>query len=69
MALIVMQWNARSIYKKLPELKQFLSGLPVLPDVIWIQEIYLAAKYNPFFQNYAILHKDRPPFRGKGVVD
>ena len=45
--LLVMQWNCCSIYRKLPELKIYLSSLPRMPDVIMIQETHLYDKYNP----------------------
>ena len=53
-------------FKKLPELEQYLAGLPALPDLICIQETHLTPKHHPVFQNYTILRKDRPPSRGKG---
>ena len=66
MAITILHWNARSIFKKLPELKQYLAGLTALPDVICIQETHLTPKYRPVFPNYTILRQDRPPFRSKG---
>ena len=66
MAITILHWNARSIFKKLPELKQYLAGLTMLPDVICIHETHLTPKYHPVFPNYTILRQDRPPFRGKG---
>ena len=33
MAIAILHWNARSIFKKLPELKQYLAGLTMRPDV------------------------------------
>ena len=62
MAITILHWNARSIFKKLPELKQYLAA----PDVICIQETHLTPKYHPVFPNYTILRQDCPPFRGKG---
>ena len=66
MAITILHWNARSIFKKLPELKQYLAGLTMRPDVICIQETHLTPKYHPVFPNYTILRQDRPPVRGKG---
>ena len=67
MAITILHWNASSIFKKLPELKQYLAaGHTALPDVICIQETHLTPKYHPVFPNYTILRQDRPPFRGKG---
>jgi len=47
MALIVLQWNARSIYEKLSELKQFLSGLTTLPDITCIQFAFKKTTLRP----------------------
>jgi len=66
MAITILHWNARSIFKKLPELKKYMAGLTMLPDVICIQETHLTPKYHPVFPTYTILRQDRPPFRGKG---
>jgi len=66
MAITILHWNARSIFKKLPELKQYLAGLTMRPDVICIQETHLTPKYHPVFPNYTILRQDRPPVKGKG---
>jgi len=68
MALIVMQWNARSIYRKLPELKQYLASVTALPNLLCIQETHLKPKYHPDFQNYTMLSKDPRPPEAK-VVD
>ena len=62
MAITILHWNARSIFKKLSELKQYLAGL----TIICIKETHLTPKYHPVFPNYTILRQDRPPIRGKG---
>jgi len=66
MAITILHWNPRSIFKKLLELKKYLAGLTMLPDVICIQETHLTSKYHPVFPTYTILRQDRPTFRGKG---
>jgi len=63
-----MQWNFRSIFHKLPEIKQYLSTLDELPEVICLQETHLTSKYQPTIPSYVIQRKDRPPHRGKGGV-
>jgi len=66
MVVTILQWNARSIFKKLPEFKKYLSDLAFLPDVICIHETHLSPKYNPILPGYTVIAKDRPPHRGKG---
>ena len=66
MAVTILQWNARSILKKLPEFKKYLSDLAFLPDVICIQATHLSPKHNPILPGYSVIRKDRPPHRGKG---
>jgi len=61
-----MQWNSRSVFKKLLQLKSYISELSNQPDVICIQQIHLSNKYQPAIHNYAIIRKDRPPHLGKG---
>ena len=65
-ALNILQWNCRSIYKKLPEFKHYLSHLPVLPDIICLQETHLTSRYYPNISNYVMIRKDRPRALGKG---
>jgi len=66
MAFTILQWNARSIFKKWPEFKKYLTTLDNLPGVICIQESHLMSKYRPSVSHYCLTRKDRPPFRGKG---
>ena len=66
MALHILQWNCRSIYKKFLEFKHFLSHLPVLPDILCLQETHLASRYYPNIPNYVMIRKDRPCAVGKG---
>jgi len=66
MAVQVLQWNCRSIFRKLPEFKQFLSTFRTLPDIICLQETHLTPKYQPSLPGYTLLRKDRPPHLGKG---
>ena len=62
-----MQWNCRSIFNKLPELKHYLSTLEKLPDLICLQETFLSLRYNPSIPRYCLLHKDRTQGRGGGI--
>ena len=66
MAVQVLQWNCRSIFRKLPEFKQFLPTFHTLPDIICLQETHLTSKYQPSLPGYTLLRKDRPPRLGKG---
>jgi len=66
MTFTILQWNARSIFKKWPEFKKCLSTLDNLPDVICIQESHLTSKYRPSLPHYCLIRKDRPPSKGKG---
>ena len=66
MALNVLQWNCRSIYKKLPEFKAYISMMDPIPDVICLQETFLSSKYEPIISGYSIVRKDRPPHLGRG---
>jgi len=66
MAFTILQWNARSIFKKWPEFKKYSTTLDNLPDVICIQESHLTTKYWPSIPQYCLIRKDRPPSRGKG---
>ena len=61
MAITILQWNARSTFKKLPEFKKYLSDLTSLSDVIRIRETHLSSKYKPTLPNYTVIRKDRPP--------
>jgi len=53
-------------FKSYRNLKNILSDLAFLPDVICIQETHLSPKYNPIFPGYTVIRKDRPPHRSKG---
>ena len=66
MALNVLQWNCRSIYRKLPEFKAYISMMDPVPDVICLQETFLSSKYEPIISGYSIVRKDRPPHLGRG---
>jgi len=66
MAVQVLQWNCQSIFRKLPEFKQFLSTFHTLADIICLQETHLTPKYQPSLPGYTSLRKDRPPHLGKG---
>jgi len=47
MALPVLPWNGRSIYRKVPEFKHYLLQLATLPDLLCLQETHLNFKYQP----------------------
>jgi len=66
MAIQVLQWNCRSIFRKFPEFKQLLSKFHTLPHIICLQETHLTQKYQPSLPGYTMLRKDRPPHLGKG---
>jgi len=66
MALRVLQWNCRSICKKLPELNHYLSQLATLPDLLYLQGTHLSFEYQPHLPHYTILCKGQPPHLGKG---
>ena len=65
MVVQVVQWNCRSIYRKLPKLKHHLSQLATLPNLLCLQETHLSCKYQPHPPRYTILRKERPPHLGK----
>jgi len=60
MALHILQWNCRSIYKKLPEFKHYLSHLPIVLDILCLQETHLTSRYYLNIPNYVMIRKDRP---------
>jgi len=66
MALHILQWNCRSIYKKLPEFEHYLTHLPVLPNILCLQETHLTSRYYPNIPNYVMIRKDSPRALGKG---
>jgi len=41
MVVTILQWNARSLFKKLQDYEKYLSDLAFLPDVICIQETHV----------------------------
>jgi len=66
MAVHILQWNCRSIYERLSELKHYFSRLPVLPNIICLQETHRSSKYYPNLPNHVMIRKDRPRALGKG---
>ena len=50
-------WNARGIYSKLTQLKNYINLLE--PLIVCITETHLKEKYSPKFQNYTVYRKDR----------
>ena len=59
MAFSVLQWNCQGIYRKLPDLKNYLDNLKTLPDVIALQETHLISKYKPKLPGFELIRKDR----------
>ena len=53
----LLLWNARGLYSKLNEFKNYLYEQK--PLIVGITETHLNAKYNPRFPNYKIIRKDR----------
>ena len=58
-SLNILQWNCRSILRKLPEFKNYLNNLKIIPDIICLQETFLNYRYNPQIVGYTMLRKDR----------
>jgi len=50
MAVQIVNWTYRSIYKQLPEFQQFLSTFAVLPDSSAHRKFILAHTTNRLFQ-------------------
>jgi len=65
MGFTILQWNSHSIFKKWHELN-YLSTLDNLLNVLCIQESHLTPKYQLSIPHYHVIHKDRPPSKGKG---
>ena len=55
----ILQWNCRSIIRKLPEFESYLINLKIIPDIICSQETFLSCKHSPKHTGYTILRKDR----------
>ena len=68
-SLNILQWNCRSILRKLPEFKNYLNNLKIIPDIICLQETFLNYRYNPQIVGYTMLRKDRgTPTGGGGIA-
>ena len=67
-SLNILQWNCRSILRKLPEFKNYLNNLKIAPDIICLQEMFLTYRYHPQIVGYTMLRKDRPSPTGGGGV-
>ena len=52
-----MLWNARGLYSKLSELKNYLYKLR--PLIVAVTETHMNSKFNPRFTNYKMIRKDR----------
>jgi len=48
------------------ETQYYLSHLPVLPDILCLQETQLTLRYYPNIPNYVMIRKDRPRALGMG---
>ena len=68
-SLNILQWNCRSILRKLPEFKNYLNNLKIIPDIICLQETFLNYRCNPQIVGYTMLRKDRgTPTGGVGIA-
>ena len=68
-SLNILQWNCRSILRKLPEFKNYLNNLKIAPDIICLQETFLTYRYHPQIVGYTMLRKYRPyPTGGEGIA-
>ena len=52
-----MVWNARGLYSKLSEFKNYLYKLR--PLIVAVTETHMNSKFNPRFTNYKVIRKDR----------
>ena len=59
-------WNARSLLGKLSEFKKYILSLN--PHIVGVSETWLNTKYDPKFQNYNVIRKDREGQRGGGLL-
>src|SRR4029434_3548717 len=57
--LTILQWNARSLVANGQEFKKFVYDLPVLPDVLCIQETWLVPHLQFVVPGYTSVRKDR----------
>ena len=64
--LSILQWNARSITKRLSDFKITLYSTK--PHVAAIQETWLKTNKNPTFESYDILRKDRKNKKAGGIM-
>ena len=59
-------WNARSLLGKLSEFKKYILSLN--PHIVGVSETWLNTKYDPKFQNYNVIRKDREGQKGGGLL-
>ena len=64
--LKLIQWNARSITKRLSDFKVTL--YTTKPHIAAIQESWLKTDANPTFESYYIVRKDRETGKGGGIL-
>ena len=59
MAILILQWNCRGIYRKINELKHLLDNAETLPDILALQETHLTEKCTPKIPGFTMIRKDR----------
>jgi len=62
----IVLWNARSLFGKLPDLRNYIANTQ--PLIIGICETWLQQKYTPIVPGYTILREDRPNRGGGGLA-
>lgn len=60
MALTLLQWNCRSINSNFGEFSVYLQRLQTKPDVIMLQESWLASQHILSLPGYRVYRQDRP---------
>ena len=55
----ILQWNCRGVYRKIPELKQYIASLDSKPDILMLQETHLVHRYSPVIPGYYSVRKDK----------
>ena len=62
--ITILQWNCLGIYRKIPEIKRYLSSLDVSPDLLVLQETHIVERYSPIIHDYNIFRRDKSIFSG-----
>ena len=68
MALLIFQWNARSLIANGQELKKVLSDMPRAPAAVCIQESWLVPRLDFVLPGYVGVRCDREDQAGGGCV-